>query len=43
LLFRPFWLDRVIDTSGWSFGQIVSITIWFQVIIKYLYWSKCKF
>jgi hypothetical protein len=43
LLFRPFWSDRVIDTSGWSFGQIVSITIWFQVIIKYLYWSKCKF
>jgi hypothetical protein len=43
LLFRPFWSDGVIDSSAWSFGQIVSVTIWFQVIIKYLYWSKCKF
>jgi hypothetical protein len=42
LLFRPFWLDGTIDPSAWSFGQIISVTIWFQVIIKYLYWSKCK-
>lgn len=39
---RPFWLDGAIDSSAWSFGQIIAVTIWFQVIVKYLYWSTCK-
>lgn len=42
LLFRPFWSDGVIDSYSWSFGQVVAVTIWLPVIIKYLYWTKCK-
>jgi hypothetical protein len=42
LQFEPFWTDGAIDPSAWSFGQIVAVTIWTQVILKYLYWSVCK-
>lgn len=32
-----------IDLSGWSFGQILAITIWAPVIGKYVYWTMCEF
>lgn len=28
--------------DNWSFGQIIAVTIWVPVIIKYLYWAVCK-
>jgi hypothetical protein len=41
--FSGFWMDGVTNLSSWSFGQIISVTSWFQVITKYFYWSICKF
>lgn len=32
-----------VDLSGWSFGQILAITLWAPVIGKYVYWSICEF
>lgn len=32
-----------IDTQAWGFGQIIAVTVWFQVLIKYGYWSICKY
>lgn len=29
-------------SDNWSFGQIIAVTIWVPVIIKYLYWAVCK-
>lgn len=28
----------LIDWKGWSFGQVVAVTLWFPVICKYYYW-----
>jgi hypothetical protein len=40
--FWSIWTEGAIDPSAWSFGQIIAVTIWFQVLTKYLYWSICK-
>ncbi len=29
---------NLIDWKGWSFGQVVAVTLWFPVICKYCYW-----
>lgn len=42
LQFRSFLAEGVIDTTAWSFGQIVAVAVWLQVIMKYMYWSACK-
>jgi hypothetical protein len=34
---------RAIDTSNWTLGQIVAVTIWAPVILKYIYSACCKF
>lgn len=40
--FWDIWTIGDMDPSAWSFGQIIAVTIWFQVLTKYLYWSICK-
>lgn len=32
-----------IETQAWGFGQIIAVTVWFQVLIKYGHWSICKY
>lgn len=29
--------------NQWTFGQILSVTIWTPITIKYLYWTICKY
>lgn len=43
LQFRSFLAEGVIDATAWSFGQIVAVAVWLQVIMKYMYWSACKY
>ena len=38
MLFRPLFLDL----TDWNLGQVIAMSIWAPVIIKYLYWSLCK-
>lgn len=42
LCFAEFAHIKVIDFSGWSFGQIVAMTIWFPVASKYTYLILCE-
>lgn len=42
LCFAEFDHLKVIDFSGWGFGQIVTMTIWFPVVSKYLYLILCE-
>lgn len=30
------------EINQWTFGQILSVTIWTPIAIKYLYWTTCK-
>jgi hypothetical protein len=40
-----YYLNKfgAIDTSNWTLGQIVAVTIWAPVILKYIYSAFCKF
>jgi hypothetical protein len=40
--FAEFEHLKVIDFSGWGFGQIVAMTIWFPVVSKYAYLILCE-
>ena len=40
--FAFFDVEKLIDWSNWSFGQIVAITLWLPVASKYFYWNICK-
>ena len=31
-----------INLTDWNFGQVIAVSIWAPVIVKYLYWSLCK-
>lgn len=31
-----------IGLDSWSFGQIVAVTIWVPLIVKYIYWTVCR-
>lgn len=42
LCFAEFEHLKVIDFSGWGFGQIVAMTIWFPVASKYAYLIICE-
>jgi hypothetical protein len=42
LCFAEFDRLKVINFSGWGFGQIVAMTIWFPVVSKYLYLILCE-
>ena len=37
-LFQPFY----INLTDWNFGQVIAVSIWAPVIVKYFYWSLCK-
>ena len=30
------------NLTDWNLGQVIAVTIWAPVIVKYLYWSLCK-
>lgn len=32
----------MIDFSGWGFGQIIAMTLWFPVASKYMYLILCE-
>lgn len=36
-------LSVVVDFSDWNFGQVIAVSIWIPVILKYIYWSLCRF
>jgi hypothetical protein len=40
-----YYLNKfgAIDTSNWTLGQIVAVTIWAPVLLKYIYSACCKF
>jgi hypothetical protein len=42
LCFAQLELLKVIDFSGWGFGQIVALAIWLPVASKYAYLILCE-
>lgn len=32
----------MVDFSGWNFGQVIAVSIWVPVILRYFYWTICK-
>lgn len=42
LCFAQFESLNLVDFSGWGFGQIVAVAIWFPVASKYAYLILCE-
>lgn len=43
LLFYNYLALKLVDLSGWSFGQIIAIVVWLLVLANYLYLQFSKF
>ena len=43
LLYYNYLALDLVDPSGWSFGQIIAITVWIPVISDYLHLQSSKF
>lgn len=40
--YAAYFLDGLVSTQ-WTFGQIISVTVWMPSIVEYLYLEFCKF